>query len=72
MKLQTIACAVAVATGGLFFTHAINEAIAATDTAPAHLSNHSTDSGTSAGFTPVSDIGRPSALFKYASGCQYL
>ncbi|WOE30500.1 MULTISPECIES: carboxy terminal-processing peptidase [unclassified Acinetobacter] len=31
MKLQTIACAVAIATGGLFFTHAINEAIAATD-----------------------------------------
>ncbi|EXD30922.1 carboxy-terminal protease for penicillin-binding domain protein, partial [Acinetobacter sp. 479375] len=38
MKLQTIACAVAVATGGLFFTHAINEAIAATDTAPAAIS----------------------------------
>lgn len=33
MKLQTIACAVAIATGGLFFTHAINEAIAANDTA---------------------------------------
>ncbi|WP_343595740.1 carboxy terminal-processing peptidase [Acinetobacter sp.] len=32
MKLQTIACAVALATGGLFFTHAINEAIAATNT----------------------------------------
>ncbi|TCB79912.1 carboxy terminal-processing peptidase [Acinetobacter sp. ANC 4173] len=33
MKLQTIACAVAVATGGLFFTHAINQAIAANETA---------------------------------------
>lgn len=32
MKLQVIACAVAVATGGFFFSHAINEAIAATDT----------------------------------------
>lgn len=29
MKLQTIACAVAIATGGLFFGHAMNEAIAA-------------------------------------------
>lgn len=37
MKLQTIACAVAVATGGLFFTHAINEAIAATDTTAASV-----------------------------------
>lgn len=33
MKLQTIACAVAIATGGLFFTHAINQAIAANETA---------------------------------------
>lgn len=32
MKLQTIACAVAIATGGFFFTHTINEAIAASDT----------------------------------------
>lgn len=32
MKLQVIACAVAVATGGFFFSHAINEALAATDT----------------------------------------
>ncbi|MEB3754619.1 carboxy terminal-processing peptidase [Acinetobacter sp. MD2(2019)] len=32
MKLQTIACAVALATGGLFFTHAVNEAIAAPTT----------------------------------------
>ena len=32
MKLQTIACAVAVATGGFFFTHAINEALAANQT----------------------------------------
>ena len=31
MKLQTIACAVAFATGGLFFTHVINEATAATN-----------------------------------------
>ena len=31
MKLQMIACAVAVATGGLFFTHTINEAFAATE-----------------------------------------
>lgn len=37
MKLQTIACAVAIATGGLFFTHAINEAIAATDTTSASV-----------------------------------
>lgn len=29
MKLQTIACAIAIATGGLFFTHVVNEAIAA-------------------------------------------
>lgn len=34
MKLQTIACAVAIATGGLFFTHTINQAIAATTSAP--------------------------------------
>ncbi|WP_180168479.1 carboxy terminal-processing peptidase [Acinetobacter sp. YH01003] len=33
MKLQTIACAVAIATGGFFFSHAINEAIAANNTA---------------------------------------
>ncbi|NNP73150.1 tail-specific protease [Acinetobacter defluvii] len=33
MKLQTIACAVAIATGGLFFNHAITEAIAATEPA---------------------------------------
>ena len=32
MKLQTIACAVALATGGLFFTHVVNEAIAAENT----------------------------------------
>ncbi|WP_111861166.1 carboxy terminal-processing peptidase [Acinetobacter sp. CFCC 10889] len=32
MKLQTIACAVALATGGLFFNHAITEAMAATET----------------------------------------
>jgi carboxyl-terminal processing protease len=31
MKLQSIACAVALATGGFFFTHAISEAIAATE-----------------------------------------
>ena len=31
MKLQTIACAVAIATGGLFFSHTINEAFAATE-----------------------------------------
>jgi carboxyl-terminal processing protease len=30
MKLQTIACAIAIATGSLFFTHAINGAIAST------------------------------------------
>ena len=34
MKLQTLACAVALATGGLFFTHVVNEAIAA-ESAPA-------------------------------------
>ncbi|MEB5849739.1 carboxy terminal-processing peptidase [Acinetobacter baumannii] len=33
MKLQTIACAVAIATGGLFFSHTMNEAKAATNTA---------------------------------------
>ncbi|HCW4355752.1 carboxy terminal-processing peptidase [Acinetobacter baumannii] len=33
MKLQTIACAVAIATGGLFFYHTMNEARAATNTA---------------------------------------
>ena len=31
MKLQSIACAVALATGGFFFTHAISEAMAATE-----------------------------------------
>ena len=31
MKLQTLACAIALATGGLFFTHAMNEAIAASE-----------------------------------------
>ena len=36
MKLQTIACAVAVATGGFFFTHVVSDAIAAENTpAPA-------------------------------------
>ncbi|OTG86587.1 tail-specific protease [Acinetobacter sp. ANC 4558] len=35
MKLQTIACAVAIATGGFFFTHTINEAIAANNTVTA-------------------------------------
>ena len=29
MKLQTVACAVAVATGGFFFTHVVSDAIAA-------------------------------------------
>jgi len=33
MKLQTLACAVAIATGGLFFSHTMNEARAATNTA---------------------------------------
>lgn len=33
MKLQTIACAVAIATGGLFFSHTMNEARAVTNTA---------------------------------------
>ncbi|PRN43870.1 tail-specific protease [Acinetobacter baumannii] len=33
MKLQTIACAVAIATGGFFFSHTMNEARAATNTA---------------------------------------
>ncbi|MDX8162685.1 carboxy terminal-processing peptidase [Acinetobacter pittii] len=33
MKLQTIACAVAIVTGGLFFSHTMNEARAATNTA---------------------------------------
>ena len=35
MKLQTIACAVAVATGGFFFTHTISQALAATTTTAA-------------------------------------
>ncbi len=39
MKLQLIACAVAIATGGLFFNHTINEAIAATE--PASVSSAS-------------------------------
>ncbi|RYZ79226.1 MAG: tail-specific protease, partial [Moraxellaceae bacterium] len=30
MKLQTLACAVALMTGGLFFSYSVNEAIAAT------------------------------------------
>lgn len=32
MKLQTIACAVAIAAGGFFFTHVVNDAIAANNT----------------------------------------
>lgn len=32
MKFQTIACAVAIATGGFFFTHVVNDAIAANST----------------------------------------
>ncbi|GAA5016858.1 carboxy terminal-processing peptidase [Acinetobacter puyangensis] len=32
MKLQHIACAIALATGGLFFTHVVSEAMAATET----------------------------------------
>ncbi|WP_180021056.1 carboxy terminal-processing peptidase [Acinetobacter sp. YH16044] len=32
MKLQTLACAVAIATGGFFFTHVVNDAIAANNT----------------------------------------
>ncbi|MFH7766609.1 carboxy terminal-processing peptidase [Acinetobacter sp. BSP-28] len=32
MKLQTLACAVAIATGGFFFSHVMNEAIAANTT----------------------------------------
>lgn len=32
MKLQHLACAVALATGGLFFTHVVTEAMAATET----------------------------------------
>lgn len=33
MKLQLIACAIALATSGLFFTHTFNEAVAANSTA---------------------------------------
>ena len=33
MKLQTLACAVAIATGGLFFSHVVNDAIAAREPA---------------------------------------
>ena len=39
MKLQTIACAVAIATGGFFFTHAINGAIASTSNTTAITQN---------------------------------
>lgn len=42
MKLQTIACAVAIATGGLFFSHTMNEARAATNTAAVSQSIHPT------------------------------
>ncbi len=35
MKLQTLACAVAIATGGFFFTHVVNDAIAASNTTEA-------------------------------------
>ena len=31
MKLQTLACAIALATGGLFFSHTINQAMAETN-----------------------------------------
>ncbi|WP_180028332.1 carboxy terminal-processing peptidase [Acinetobacter sp. YH16032] len=39
MKLQTIACAVAIATGGLFFGHTINVAIAANEPAVQQVQN---------------------------------
>ena len=35
MKLQTLACAVTIATGGFFFSHVMNEAIAANNTVAA-------------------------------------
>ena len=39
MKLQTIACAVAVATGGFFFTHVVSEALAANETTATQAAN---------------------------------
>ena len=42
MKLQTIACAVAIATGSLFFTHTINQAMAETNPTSVSQSIHPT------------------------------
>ena len=42
MKLQTLACAVAIATGGFFFSHVMNEAIAANNTVAAPQTIQST------------------------------
>ena len=42
MKLQTLACAVTIATGGFFFSHVMNEAIAANNTVAAPQTIQST------------------------------
>ena len=40
MKIQTLACAIALATGGLFFTHTINQAMAETNATNVSQSIH--------------------------------
>ena len=42
MKLQTLACAIALATGGLFFSHTINQAMAETNATNVSQSIHPT------------------------------
>ncbi len=56
MKLQTIACAVAIATGGFSF-YAINEAIAANNTAVVANSIVPTQEQ-AFGFASIGDLGR--------------
>ncbi len=70
MKLQTLACAVAIATGGFFFTHVVNEAIAADKLKPAAAAVDSTDTRASLGLASACDFGGPSTLFKSAFRCQ--
>ena len=67
MKLQTIACAVAIATGGFFFSHAINEEIAANHTAV--VANSIVPTQEQALFRVNWRPGRSSALFKSAFRC---
>lgn len=71
MKLQTIACAVAIATGGLFFSHTMNEARAATNTAAVSQSIQPTQEQALVA-RQLATFSRPPTLFKYASGCEHI